>query len=107
MTYEQVLEAIKRSGNNFYGYALDNTGWYLFILDSHDDTFPEPQAYDIMLDEYRDAPDIPERGRRQTGWWTSIVDPKETIRQGKWEPSANIPKTYEGALPPTPEEMAL
>ena len=79
MIYEQVLNAVK-SGK--YAYALDATGWYLFILDNSDDQFPDPVAYDLQLDEYRDAYGIPERGRKQTGWWLSDVKPDDAI--AKW-----------------------
>ena len=82
MTYEQALEAIKKSDKQLYAYALSYHGWYLFILDQSDDEFPEPVAYDIQLDEYRDAYGIPEQGRSHTGWWLSEIEPKREI--GKW-----------------------
>ena len=82
MTYEQALEAIKKSDKQLYAYALNYNGWYLFILDPAGDEFPEPVAYDIQLDEYRDAYGIPEQGRKQTGWWLSDVRPDDAI--AKW-----------------------
>ena len=40
MTYEQALEVIKKADNLIYAYALDGTGWFLFILDPHDEEYP-------------------------------------------------------------------
>ena len=39
-------------------------------------------AYDIQLNEYRDAVDIPKRSRAQTGWWLSYTKPDAAIE--KW-----------------------
>lgn len=85
MTYERALEAIKKSDKRLYAYALSYHGWYLFILDPADDEFPEPLAWDIMLDEYRDAPDARKRAKRKDTWWVSTVNPQETIRQNHWD----------------------
>lgn len=80
MTYERALAAVEAATEQ-YAYALDPTGWYLFILDKADDQFPEPVAYDLMLDEYRDAYDIPDRARRNTGWWLSATKPENAIER--------------------------
>ena len=51
MTYKRALEIINQADEiPIWGYALDDTGWYLFILDRNDEEFPEPLAWDIMLD---------------------------------------------------------
>ena len=82
----RVLEIINQADEiPIWGYALDDTGWYLFILDRNDEDFPEPLAWDSMLDEYRDAPDARKRAKRKETWWVSTVDPKETIRQNHWD----------------------
>ena len=78
MTYDQIIDQIKQHPDQF-GYALDYTGWYLYILDPADETWPEPVAYDLQLDEYRDAYGIEERGRSQTGWWLSYTKPEKAI----------------------------
>lgn len=78
MTYDQIIEQIKQHPGQF-GYALDYTGWYLYILDPTDDTWPEPVAYDLQLDEYRDAVNIPRLSRAQTGWWLSYTKPEDAI----------------------------
>ena len=81
MRFEQIHNQLRLHPKAF-GYALDDTGWFLYILDRSDKTWPEPVAYDLELDEYRDSPAIPERGRKQTGWWLSDVKPEVAI--GKW-----------------------
>ena len=104
MTYDQVINAVK-SGK--YAYALDYTGMYLFILDKDDDQFPEPIAWDIMLEEYRNACNIPERGRLQLGWWLSTMHPDEAIKRWntvgpveiqamlrEWKPEPKISEKY-------------
>lgn len=78
MTFEQIHDHL-RLHPHLFGYALDYTGWYLYILDPADETYPEPVAYDIQLDEYRDAVDIPKLGRAQTGWWLSYTKPEDAI----------------------------
>lgn len=86
MTYQRALEIINQADEvPIWGYALDDTGWYLFILDRNDEDFPEPLAWDIMLDEYRDAPDARKRAKRKETWWVSTVNPQETIRQNHWD----------------------
>ena len=41
MTYQRAHEIIMQADEvPIWGYALDDTGWYLFILDRNDEEFP-------------------------------------------------------------------
>lgn len=82
MTFEQIHDHLRLHPHSF-GYALDYTGWFLYILNKLDGDWPEPVAYDLQLDEYRDSDAIPERGRSQKGWWLSDVKPADAI--SKWK----------------------
>ena len=82
MTYDQVIEANKKCNKLLYGYMFDDISWLLFILDPTDDTYPEPQVYDIILDTYyKDAQHAATKSKTSVGWWVSTVQPKESIRQ--------------------------